>query len=139
MQKRQARYYNSNAQDLPALSEGDTVRMKPFTLGQKEWKKGVIVERLNERSYEVETADGFSYRQNRVHLKRTNELPPELNLREPPKPSSDPDKTDDPTRREKSSNTEEAPCIEPCKETTEQDLGGATRTIICEGLCYLNT
>ena len=36
VQKRQARYYNSNDQDLPALSEGDTVRMKPVTLGQKE-------------------------------------------------------------------------------------------------------
>ena len=85
VQKRhQARYYNSNAQDLPALSEGDTVRMKPFTLGQKECKKGLIVERLYERSYEVETADGSSYRRNRVHLKRTNEPPPGLTIEEPP-------------------------------------------------------
>ena len=69
VQKRQARYYNSNAQDLPALSEGDTVRMKPFTLGQKEWKKGVIVERLDERPYKVKTADSSLYRRNRAHLK----------------------------------------------------------------------
>ena len=102
--------------------------MKPFTLGQKEWKKGVIVERLDERSYEVETADGSSYGRNRFHLKRTNELPPKLDVVEQPKASSDPDKTDGPTRREKSSSTEEAPCTESCKETTEQDFGGTTRT-----------
>ena len=79
VQQRQARYYNINAQDLPPPpppppSEGDTVRMKPFVLGKKEWKKGVVVERLDEKSYEVETGDGMSYRRNRVHLKRTNEL-----------------------------------------------------------------
>jgi len=62
VQKRQARYYNSNAQDLPPLNEGDTVWMKPFVVGQKQWKKGVVVERLDERSYEGETADRSSYR-----------------------------------------------------------------------------
>lgn len=59
-QKRQAIYYNTSAHDLPVLSEGDTVQIKPFVQGQKEWKKGVVVERLDERSYEVETMDGFS-------------------------------------------------------------------------------
>ena len=72
VQKRQARYYNSDAHDLPELNEGDNLRLKPFVLGQKEWKKGVVVERLDERSYEIETADGSSYRRNRAHLKKTN-------------------------------------------------------------------
>ena len=72
VQKRQARYYNADAHDLPELNEGATVRLKPFVLGQKEWKRGVVVERLDERSYEVETADGSSYRRNRAHLKKTN-------------------------------------------------------------------
>jgi len=36
--------------------------MKPFVVGLKEWKKGVVVERLDERSYEGETADRSSYR-----------------------------------------------------------------------------
>ena len=49
VKKKQFRYYNANAHYLPELSEGDTVRMKPFVLGQKEWKKGVVVERLDER------------------------------------------------------------------------------------------
>ena len=33
-QKRQAKYYNRTAHDLPTLKKGDTVRMKPFVLGQ---------------------------------------------------------------------------------------------------------
>ena len=55
-----------------------------FVMGQKEWKKGVVVERLDERSYEVETADGSSYRWNRAHLKRTNGLSPEVTTSESP-------------------------------------------------------
>ena len=43
VQKRQARYYNAHAKDLPPLHEGDTVRLKPFQVGQKEWKNGVVV------------------------------------------------------------------------------------------------
>lgn len=104
------------------------MRMKPFTLGQKERKKGVIVERLDERSYEVKTADGSSYRQNRVHLKRTNEPPPGLTIGEPPKPSVDPDKTDDSTHREKSKGIEETPYTESRKEASEPDHGETTRT-----------
>lgn len=61
MQKRRDLYYNTSAHDLPTLGEGDTARIKPFIQGQKEWKKGMVVERLDERSYEVETADGSSY------------------------------------------------------------------------------
>ena len=76
VQKRQARYYNADAHVLPELNEGDTVRLKPFVLGQKEWKKGVVVKRLDKRSYKVETADGFSYRRDRAHLKKTNESRP---------------------------------------------------------------
>lgn len=49
------------------------MRIKPFVR-----KKGVVVERLDERSYEVKTMDGSSYRRNRAHLQQTNELPSEL-------------------------------------------------------------
>lgn len=75
MQKRQqnqSKYFDRSAKDLKPLEEGDTVRMKPFIKGKKEWKKGVVVERLDERSYEIQTDDG-TYRRNRVHLKCTNE------------------------------------------------------------------
>ena len=56
------------------LHEGDTVRLKPFQLRQKEWTNGVV-ERLDERSYEIETADESTYRCNRIHLRKTNEPP----------------------------------------------------------------
>ena len=49
--------------------------MKPFQLGQKEWKKGVVVERLDERSYEIDKGDGSTYRRNRFYLRKTN-VPP---------------------------------------------------------------
>ena len=38
-QLQQSSYYNQHAHDLPTLKEGDVVRMKPFQLGNKEWKK----------------------------------------------------------------------------------------------------
>ena len=54
-----------SARDLPTLHEGDTVRMKPFRLGDKSWKKAKVVERLDDRSYEVEDTEGTVYRRNR--------------------------------------------------------------------------
>lgn len=69
-QKRQAKYYNKNARDLPVLKMGDTVRMKPFALGQHTWKKAEVTKRLDQRSYEV-LAGGTTYRRNRQHLVRT--------------------------------------------------------------------
>ena len=68
-QTRQATYYNRRANDLPVLTEGDRVRLKPFRLGQKGWNKGTVVASLDERSYDIETPDGM-YRQNRVHIRR---------------------------------------------------------------------
>jgi hypothetical protein len=76
LQQRQAYYYNKSAHDLPPLLQGDTVRMKPFKLGDKKWKKATVTERLDQRSYDVTVEDGATYRRNRVHLKKTAELPP---------------------------------------------------------------
>lgn len=67
-QKQQIDHYNKGAKDLQPLAEGDVVRMKPFTLNQKEWQKATVTRRLDERSYEVETEKG-NVRRNRVHLK----------------------------------------------------------------------
>ena len=71
-QKRQAKYYNRTAHDLPTLKEGDTVRMKPFVLGQHTWKKAEVTRRLDERSYEVQ-ASSTTYRRNRQHLGKTSQ------------------------------------------------------------------
>ena len=146
VEKRQAWYYNANAHNLPELNERDTVRMKPFVLGQKEWKKGVVVERLDERSYEFETADGSSYRRNRAHIKKTNESPPatvnsespqtpgqnvvqtrmanklplELILAEPLQMSGHLDELHETTPCAES-DPKGLPCIEPCKEQKGPD------------------
>ena len=56
--------------------------MKPFTLGQKVWKKAIVTDRLDERSYEVSDDNGGTFRRNRVHLNKSAEpqTPPEYLL-----------------------------------------------------------
>ncbi|XP_072046783.1 adhesion G-protein coupled receptor G7-like [Amphiura filiformis] len=49
--------------------------MKPLVRGNRTWEKAVVSERLDERSYLVETEKG-SYRRNRVHLRKSQENPP---------------------------------------------------------------
>ena len=65
--QRQAQYYNRGAVDLDPLRREDIVRLKPFQLGKREWQKGVVRSRLDERSYEVETPHQVIHR-NHVHL-----------------------------------------------------------------------
>jgi len=75
--QRQAQYYNRGAIDLDPLKRGDTARLKPFQLGKREWQKGIVQKRLDERSYEVETPYNV-VRRNRVHLRLTNKPSPPL-------------------------------------------------------------
>ena len=82
-QQAQAKYYNQSAKDLPSLSEGDVVRMKPFKLGDKSWRKAQVTARLDERSYTVETENGAVYRRNRQHLRKTREPPVKPIITEP--------------------------------------------------------
>ena len=82
-QQAQAKYYNRSAKDLPSLSEGDVVRMKPFKLGDKSWRKAQVTARLDERSYTVETDNAAVYRRNRQHLRKTSEPPVEPIITEP--------------------------------------------------------
>ena len=74
-QQQQARYYDRGSRDLDPLEKGDPVRVKPWHVGKKESRKGVVKKCLDERSYEVELPQGF-LRRNRVHLRRTNESAP---------------------------------------------------------------
>ena len=76
-QQIQAKYYNQSARDLPSLSEGDVVIMKPFKLGDKSWRKAQVTARLDEQSYFVEADDGAVYCRNRQHLRNTSEPPAE--------------------------------------------------------------
>jgi len=49
--------------------------MKPFQPRTKVWKKGIVISRLDERSYVVEMRDVETYRRNRYHLRKTKECP----------------------------------------------------------------
>ena len=56
--------------------------MKSLTLGEgviirngKFWKPAVVREKINDRSYVVETQNGGIYRRNRRHLLKSNEKP----------------------------------------------------------------
>ena len=71
-QERHAKYHNRTARDLPILKPGDTVRMKPFVLGQKSWDKAEVTRRLDKRSYEVQSA-GTTFRCNTQHLVKTTQ------------------------------------------------------------------
>ena len=67
------RYFNQGTRSLRELAEGDVVRMKPFRLGDKVWKKATVTAQLDERSHNVETPDGGVYRRTRCHLRKTPE------------------------------------------------------------------
>ena len=86
-QMKQACHYNKTAKDLPILHEGETMRMKPFQLGEKKWGNAIVNKRLDERSYEVETNSG-TYQRNRVHLRKSNEKPSDIRQRQD-QPSDD--------------------------------------------------
>ena len=62
------RKYDKGARDLQELDEEDQVRMQPFKLGDKEWKKGTVLKKVGIRSYAVES-DGQVYVRNGRHLR----------------------------------------------------------------------
>ena len=70
--KSREKQYNKTAKDLKPLEEGDVVRMKPFQLGDKEWKKAIVTKRLDDRSYDIETNQGV-LRRTREDLRKTKE------------------------------------------------------------------
>ena len=70
--KKQAKYYNRNARFLQELNRGDTVRIAPQQ-GNKVWEKGVVKNKHNERSYEVQKENGHLIRRNRKYLRKTKE------------------------------------------------------------------
>ncbi|XP_048236983.1 uncharacterized protein K02A2.6-like [Haliotis rufescens] len=72
---KQAYYFNRGTNELPALKEGDVVRVKP-TKFDKQWKKAVIEQQVDVRSYELRTEDGSNLRRNRRHLRKSHEAPP---------------------------------------------------------------
>lgn len=70
---RQTKYYNRSVKDLPVLSENDNVRIQPLNKTEKSWRKGQIVEKVNDRSYKIKTEHGPNIRRNRIHLRKSME------------------------------------------------------------------
>ena len=59
---------NNVRRDLRPLQPGQTVRMEPID-NTKEWKEAVVKAKTNPRTYEVETAEGKTYKRNRKFLR----------------------------------------------------------------------
>ena len=75
-QHKQKWYHARSAKDLKPLEKGDAMRMKPLRPSKKEWRKALVVNRHDQRSYTVTTSDGRTYRRDRVYLRKTQEPPP---------------------------------------------------------------
>ena len=73
--QRSQKYYNKTVHELPALKEGDVVRVKP-NLGDKtsKWQHGQIISKLGERSYLV-YVNRKGYQRNQKFSCATSELP----------------------------------------------------------------
>ena len=74
-QDKQQKHFNKRVKTLKPLVRGDVVRVKPYVNRDKVWKKAVVVEPLDTRSYAIEL-NGNVLRRNRVDLKKTAEAPP---------------------------------------------------------------
>ena len=71
----QTRYFNRIVKELPSLTEGNVVRMKPKALnGKQRWAKAQVQQQVNVRSYAVRTEDGRLFRRNCRHLRQSKEL-----------------------------------------------------------------
>ena len=70
----QAKYYNISAKELPPLSSGDVVRVKPTDRSGR-WYKARVEQQVDVRSYDVRTEDGRVFRRNsyRRHLRSSKE------------------------------------------------------------------
>ena len=62
----QKKHYDRTARQLPSLNINDQVRIQ---FG-KIWKPARVIQKLDSRSYTVQTSDGAIYRRNRKHLIR---------------------------------------------------------------------
>lgn len=68
----QAKHYNISAKELPHLSKGEIVHVKPTDRSGR-WFKACVEQQVDVRSYEVRTEDGKIFRRNRRHLRNSKE------------------------------------------------------------------
>ena len=123
----QAKYYNISAHELPPLSKGEVVRVKP-TDRSGQWYKALVEQQVDVRSYDVRTEDGRVFRRNRRHLRSSREpqannskpLPTNMPAIAPPAPIAPVE-----SAPAKTSNPQEV--LLP-KENAEATLPGKTNT-----------
>ena len=66
--------YDRTAKELLALAVGQAVRIQPLKR-QERWKKGIVLQKVSNRSYLVQSENGQIYRRNHKHLRHTKERP----------------------------------------------------------------
>jgi transposase InsO family protein len=75
-QQQQKKYFNNTSKPLPPLKKGDRVRFRKDP--ESPWQPAVVkAQHDTPRSYIIETSNGSQYRRNRVHLRKTQEKPPD--------------------------------------------------------------
>ena len=70
--QRQAAYFNRTAKERPALSVGQTVRVR---YDDSDWRKAEVARVLPHRSYEVRFGDGTTRRRTSQHVRFSSEPP----------------------------------------------------------------
>ena len=68
--QRQAAYFNRTAKERPALSVGQTVRVR---YDDSDWRKAEVARVLPHRSYEVRFGDGTTRRRTSQHVRFSSE------------------------------------------------------------------
>ena len=77
--RKQVRSYNRYKARARPFDTGPSVTMKPFNTGGKQWRRGRILQRLDERSYLVQASSG-PVRRTREHLRQVPDKTPEVSL-----------------------------------------------------------
>ena len=76
-QQNQKKYFDKNSESLPPLKKGDTARFKKDPTSP--WVPATVYAKHDRpRSYIIETSNGSRYRRNRIHLRQTQDLRPDL-------------------------------------------------------------
>ena len=89
--QKQKFYYDRHSHELPALHDGDTVRIR--LPGQNEWSLGRVIGEEGPRSFRVDV-NGKHYRRNRRWLRATpEEVEPTRTIQDLTEPGSEPEGT----------------------------------------------
>ena len=102
------------------------MRMRPFTLGKRDWTKATVTKRYDERSYQVETDFG-PYRRNRVDLRQLPSQPKQQQITASQQPPQEENLVHDQAHPNHSySNSPMEPKADDCKESNHTEVRPTT-------------